>query len=445
MKQNIIKLRAIQLLFFGSILLALAGCESKEEVETDAPSVFLSVTRAAHTDGNESINTDDTDYEDRVHDMAMLVFDTSTGKKVSEYYDRNIAFDDKYNTFVVEMTPGTRNFYFVANMPLDGLKTITTEGEMKTYMDQVRDLDPELYLAATKDKGFPMSRVYINQVVDKGGTVSAPLPFRPDGKDKVKLIRTTAKLEVILVGTNLNVTKLSYHNANRKFCLSANGTVPSTFYNDLTGTELTPKGTTYMGYMPEAIIEGAKWEKTPYKPINYFVIEMGGKRYEIPIISNETSITDNYVRKAKGEVAGFTPEYTIWRNHHYRYRIKYSPDIEVFYEVDNWDVIKKSMYMGYGYTVEVDEDGSLTLTNTVDDCLPHQVKLTALNGAYFGTDSTKKEWVYGFTDSTNAGYDPTKLKAGYVETSNVNTDAVAAGTAYLEISYNGTLVKTFIK
>lgn len=101
--------------------------------------------------------------------------------------------------------------------------------------------------------------------------------------------------------------------------------------------------------------------------------------------------------------------------------------------------------MGYGYTVEVDEDGSLTLTNTVDDCLPHQVKLTALNGAYFGTDSTKKEWVYGFTDSTNDGYHPDKLKAGYVETSNVNTDAVAAGTAYLEISYNGTLVKTFIK
>lgn len=444
-----IKLRAIQLLFFGSILLALAGCESKEEVETDAPSVFLSVTRAAHTDGNESINTDATDYEDRVHDMAMLVFDTSTGKKVSEYYDRNIAFDAKYNTFVVEMTPGTRNFYFVANMPLDGLKTITTEGEMKTYMDQVRNLDADLYLAATKDKGFPMSRVYLNQVVAKGGTVSAPLPFRPDGEDKVKLIRTAAKLEVILDGTNLNVTKLSYHNANREFRLSANGTVPSTFYNDLTGTELTLKGNTYMGYMPEAIIEGAKWETTPYKPINYFVIEMGGKRYEIPIISNETSITDNYVRKAKGEVAGFTPEYTIWRNHHYKYRIRYTAEepefIEVFYVVEDWNVIKKSMYMGYGYTVEVDEDGSLTLTNTVDDCLPHQVKLTALNGAYFGTDSTKKEWVYGFTDSTNAGYDPAKLKAGYVETSNVNTDAVAAGTAYLEISYNGTPVKTFIK
>lgn len=443
-----IKLRAIQLLFFGSILLALAGCESKEEVETDAPSVFLSVTRAAHTDGNESINTDATDFEDRVHDMAMLVFDASTGKKVSEYYDMNIPFDDKYNTFVVEMTPGTRNFYFVANMPLDGLKTITTEGEMKTYMDQVRNLDADLYLAATKVKGFPMSRVYLNQVVAKGGTVSAPLLFRPDEEDKVKLIRTAAKLEVILEGTNLNVTKLSYHNANREFRLSANGTVPSTFYNDSTGTELTLKGTTYMGYMPEAIIKGAKWE-TPYKPINYFVIEMGDKRYEIPIISNETSITDNYVKKAKGEVAGFTPEYTIWRNHHYKYRIRYKAEepklIEVFYVVEDWNVIKKSMYMGYGYTVEVDEDGSLTLTNTVDACLPHQVKLKALNGAYFGTDTTETERVYGFTDSTVVGYDSRKLKAGYYETSNVNTDSVAAGKAYLEISYNGTPVKTFIK
>lgn len=101
--------------------------------------------------------------------------------------------------------------------------------------------------------------------------------------------------------------------------------------------------------------------------------------------------------------------------------------------------------MGYGYTVEVDEDGSLTLTNTVDACLPHQVKLKALNGAYFGTDTTETERVYGFTDSTVVGYDSRKLKAGYYETSNVNTDSVAAGKAYLEISYNGTPVKTFIK
>lgn len=36
-------------------------------------------------------NTDNIDYEDRVHDLAMLVFDSGTGEKVAEYYESGIA------------------------------------------------------------------------------------------------------------------------------------------------------------------------------------------------------------------------------------------------------------------------------------------------------------------------------------------------------------------
>ena len=86
----------IQLLYILliSILIAFSGCQSQTDDDsstTDPQSiVYLSVTRA-QVDGLETFNADDEDYEDRVHDMAMLVFDSSTGTKVGEYFDEHIA------------------------------------------------------------------------------------------------------------------------------------------------------------------------------------------------------------------------------------------------------------------------------------------------------------------------------------------------------------------
>ena len=175
----------IQLLYILliSILIAFSGCQSQTDDDsstTDPQSiVYLSVTRA-QVDGLETFNADDEDYEDRVHDMAMLVFDSSTGTKVGEYFDEHIALSEKDKSFVIQLTPGKRDFYFVANMPVNELKKITTQSDMDVYMNTFSDLDPDLYLSASEDKGFPMSRVYRNQIITEGGSLYSPQPFRPD-------------------------------------------------------------------------------------------------------------------------------------------------------------------------------------------------------------------------------------------------------------------------
>lgn len=72
-------------------LLLLASCGKLTDEQTDEedskPAVYLSVTRAAHSNGTESINEDKIDFEDRVHDMMMLVFDSNTGALIGSYID----------------------------------------------------------------------------------------------------------------------------------------------------------------------------------------------------------------------------------------------------------------------------------------------------------------------------------------------------------------------
>ena len=103
----------------STVALLFSGCSASSEPDNASygdSEVYLSVTRAAYVDDTESINTDNVDYEDRVHDLAMLVFDHVTGEKVAEYYESGIAMSGS-NTFVVKLTPGQRDFFFVANMP----------------------------------------------------------------------------------------------------------------------------------------------------------------------------------------------------------------------------------------------------------------------------------------------------------------------------------------
>jgi|AGTN01.1.fsa_nt_gi hypothetical protein len=394
-----IKLQRIHITLVA-VILAFAGCDKliyDQEEAGGQPPVYLSVTRSAHTDGNESINKDDEDFEDRVHDLAMLVFDSSTGVKVAEYFDESIAVTEKNNTFVVQLTPGQRDFYFVANMPIIALKAITAKAQMETYMNTLRNLDASLYLGAAETNGFPMSRVYLNQTITTGGNIYQPAPFRPDGEDKVKLIRVVAKLEVRLAGTDLDVKDIYFRNANRNFYLvNPSATTPSTYFNDNSTNEPLHKveDNTYIYYMPEAIIASATWSATGHnKPINYFTIETNsGAKYDIPIISNGTlPITDNYMAKATGNDPGFTPQYTIKRNDHYKYVINNLQKIEILYLVNEWELVNKILYMGYGYNVEIDGT-TVTISNTVDACDPHHVRLETVGSITFSDGTTVKDF-----------------------------------------------------
>ena len=222
MIQNILKYSIL----FG-LIFAVVSCDKllydnlEEKPDGNEAKVFLAITRAAHTDGEESINKDVVDFEDRVHDMAMFVFDNTSGELVGEpYFESDIPITDKSKTFVVELTPGQRDFYFVANMPKTELEEIASRSALEDYMKLTKNLDEDLYLNASETKGFPMSRVYPNQTITMGGTIYTPAPFKPDGEDRVKLQRALAQLQVYFVATEIGLVKnVYYKNAFRKFSL----------------------------------------------------------------------------------------------------------------------------------------------------------------------------------------------------------------------------------
>lgn len=455
-----------------ALIFALAGCDKliyDDEPDGGSESkVYLSVNvRAAKAQSGLRSSINEAPLtEDKVHDLAMLIFDSSNGERVGLHVIGNtLGSGEATRAFQVEMTPGQYDLYFVANMP--NLQAALSEANipnrdaMDTYLRVAsRNLSDALYLGASDTEAFPMARVYLNQQVTEGGTIYQPKPFKPkqynteermvvvnasgvgaDERDYVELIRVVAKLEVILDdATGLGVYKVYFRNANRHFCLVEFGTAPTEYYNDnSTNTELRqlPGTNTYIYYMPEAIISSAMWSETgDNKPVNYFtIVTLGGTEYDIPIISNEASITSDYLAKAKGTFTGFTPDYNIHRNRHYKYVVRNLQQIEIIYEIDPWNVVNKSTYMGYGYNVEVDDDGNIKITNTIDDCMPHKVHLVAVNGAYFGTPSnTMVE--YGFESEDDPGYDEAKAKAGYSENFQVNSDGVVTGQPYLEVYYN---------
>ncbi len=437
MIQNILKYSIL----FG-IIFGVVSCDKliydnlEEKPDGKEAKVFLAVTRAAHTDGNESINEDVIDFEDRVHDMAMFVFDNTSGELVGEpYFESDIPITDKSKTFVVELTPGQRDFYFVANMPMTtDLTAITTRTALETYMKTLIDLDEALYVSASETKGFPMSRVYPNQTITMGGTIYTPAPFKPDGDNRVKLRRVVAQLQVDFDPTEIDLVKnVYYKNAFRKFSLLADGVItsPEYYLETATNNALRKSGNSYIYNMPEALMTNPVWTATEHKPINYFVIEtMNDITYEIPIITHEGTIADgNYLKFARGEQAQ-KPEYAIYRNRRYVYEIKnLQQDIEIDYVVDPWTLVQSSFYMGYGYNVGVDDEGNVTISNTVEACTPHDVKLVTKSGFTFDGGGTERT----FVDT-----DPT-ASATY------KVVPVPTTGAYLDLYYNDDLVKTFTK
>lgn len=425
-----------------AILLLLASCGKSiyEEADQDdsKPAVYLSVTRAAHSNGTESINEDAIDFEDRVHDMMMLVFDSNTGALIGSYIDNNIPISETSKTFVVKLTPGQRDFYFVANMPLGDLTGITTRTEMDAYLKAFRDLDAALYLAASAAKGFPISRVYLNQTLTEGGRMDNPTLFRPGGEDKVLLRRAVAQLQVDLEGSavTFGVKNIYYKNAYRQFSLESINNTPlaPAFYAEANGNPMKRVGNSYFYYMPEALMNTTPaWGIGDHKPINYFVIETtNGTRYEVPIITYEGVIAGgNYLKFARGEES-VKPDWQIYRNRRYVYTVKNLQNIEIDYTIDPWAVVRNSLYMGYGYNVEVSDNGEVVIRNTVDACDPHNVVLKTVAAFKFADGTTEKSFQTLASDASSDVY----LLNPVPQIGNGN---------YLQVWFNGKLVKTFAK
>lgn len=441
------KLRILLYFSLISLLFSLSGCgwliydyyeDDPIAKEDNAPVVYLSIQRAAHINGEESINVDEIDFEDRVHDLATMIFDSNTGALVSSYFDTNIPLTDKSKSFTLKLSPGLRDFYFVANMDMSELATITTVGQMETYMKHLFNLDEDLYINAKINKGFPMARVYVNQDISMGGNVYSPEPFYPVNdlgvtENRVKLIRAVAKLEVRLGSEtdHLGVQNVYYRNAHRQASLTSVNPLPSPAY--YTDKALKKSGNIYTYYMPEIKMLSPTWQATgDNKPINYFVIQtLNGEEYKVPIITHDAVISSaDYLKFARGEMTD-KPDYNIYRNHHYIYEIHDLMTIEVLYQIKDWSEVKTYTYMGYGYNVNVDDSGNILLQNNIDVCDPHSVKLQTLGSFTFDDDTTEKLFDNLDEDAFAEYAIKPKPEAG-------------AG-AYLKVIYNDEEVKVFSK
>lgn len=462
------------------LLLSLLGCEkliydeTTEDTSGSNPKVYLSVTtRAAQTNSSlrSSINTD-ADFEDHVYNLAMVIFENGSDNIVGEpYFNSNLRSGEATYAFTVEMDPGKYDFYFIANVSEleDDIENITDRANLDNLMNSILTLDADLYTGATNTKGFPMARVYMGQKVNAGGTVYQPLPFKPKfessdiqdvittynesgtNREFVELIRVVAKLEINFDAISAGiVNEVKYHNAFGEYSLTPQASpISSPEYIGDAVLNPTAGSNTYVFYMPEALMNGPFWSTTgDNKPINYFSITtLGGDVYNVPIITTDNDIvySENYLAKATGEDTGFLPDYNIYRNHHYKFNIRIHQDIEIIYKINPWDLVKRQLFMGYGYNVEIDEEGEIVVSNTIDDCLPHKIELETINGAHFGTNENDLGRVFGFSTEADTGFDWDKLKTTYSENYTLNTDLVSTGNGYLNIYYNGDLVKTFMK
>ena len=197
----------LELMVLLTLFFVMQACNVADEEFAEEPmqTVYLSVTRSQGS--HASFNKDQEDFEDRVHDLAMLVFDTESGDLVCKYFEEGIPVENENKTFQVEMKPGKRDFFFLGNVPMNELQAISHKGDVEKYINRLVTLPEELFTTATQEKGFPMSAIYLNQTIEGGGTEEAPRPFLPDNQDRVYLERVVAKVDLSLLGVPADFIK----------------------------------------------------------------------------------------------------------------------------------------------------------------------------------------------------------------------------------------------
>ena len=328
----------------GLVGFMMQSCNMTDEfsVTESTEKVYLSVTRSQGP--YASFNQDRVDFEDRVHDLAMLVFDSRTGQLICDYYETAISQKEVSNSFQVEMSPGQRNFFFFANSSIDELKKIRNQSELQEYMTKLKSLDTDLYHNASQIKGFPMSATYLNQVVEGGGTEQNPKPFYPNNQDKIYLHRVVAKVEVELEGvTTDDIKSIKYVNGVKEFSFT---TLPHQVKKTPVEKEMNWQAKQkFQIYIPEVILaENEKWSDANTH-INYIeIIFSNHKKHLIPIISNGSLQTKSYLTFAKGEENEnpTQPDYNIYRDTHYKLKAvvsRESRSLDVNLQVSPWKVV----------------------------------------------------------------------------------------------------------
>ena len=373
---------------------------------------------------NPSIQSDSKDYEDYVGELAVLIY------KVGATADQSLLVKSHFTTeqyFLMELQPeeGARyHFCFVANYPeswrntLEGLKNYadlkTTLQHLESF--QSRDTGTPLYNGAvmngTEKSLFPMARIYENQIIPTGGSVSVPKPFTPTTntskplepvsnwsdspetgtkQQTVNLVRSSAKVSLNLTGDGVskiksikicNVATQHSFMENSESASVALTEKPFNGSGSITGNSFQAKM-----YIPERLLGKASttlgWNSDSDMPIgtpSYIQIEMvSGVVHKIPIISNQN--TQNmtpgseytYLDVATGNVLSNQADYSIVRNHHYRYDINVPADgkyLVINFKVMPWRLIESELQFTqpeYTCSLEVVDATTNATKRTLDD------------------------------------------------------------------------------
>ena len=373
---------------------------------------------------NPSIQSDSKDYEDYVGELAVLIY------KVGATDAQSLLVKSHFTTeqyFLMELQPeeGARyHFCFVANYPeswkntLEGLKTYADLKKTLQHLEsfQSRNTGTPLYNGAvmngTEKSLFPMARIYENQIIPAGGSVSVPKPFTPTTntskplepvsnwpdspetgttQQTVNLVRSSAKVSLNLTGDGVSKIKsIKICNVATQHSFMENSESASVALTDkpfngsgsITGNSFQAKM-----YIPERLLgEGSAtlgWEPNSDMPIgtpSYIQIEMvSGVVHKIPIISNQN--TQNmtpgaeytYLDVAYGKRPDNHANYSIVRNHHYRYDINVPADgkyLVINFKVMPWQLIQSELQFTlpkYTCTLKVLDATTNATKRTLDD------------------------------------------------------------------------------
>ena len=346
---------------------------------------------------NPSIESDPKDYEDYVGELAVLIY------KVGATDDQSLLVKSHFTTeqsFLMELQPEERaryHFCFVANYPeswkntLEGLRNYA---DLKTTLQQLenfksRDTGTPLYDGAvmngTEKSLFPMARIYESQTIPMGGSVTVPKPFTPTTNSSkplepvsnwyvspetgtkqqtVNLVRSSAKVSINLTGDGVSKIKsIKICNVATQHSFmetSKSATVALTDKQFKGSGSITGNSFQAKMYIPERLLgKGSAtlgWDPSSDTPIgtpSYIQIEMvSGVVHKIPIISNQN--TQNmtpgseytYLDVAYGKRPDNHANYSIVRNHHYRYDINVPADgkyLVINFKVMPWQLIESEL------------------------------------------------------------------------------------------------------
>lgn len=417
-KSNIAYVNLVLFLLLGITLGACTTTIFEELPDKNDNIVHLSITRSQGS--NISINQDYIDYEDRVHNLAMLVFDSNTGDLVCNHFESAILQQEVSKTFKVEMIPGQRDLYFIANVSFDELKTITHRQEAISYLTRLNKLPENLFIRASATEGFPMSAIYHNQRIEGGGTENSPRPFRPNNQNAILLQRVVAKIDVAIQGAAASyVKKIEYINGVDQYSMQ-------TLTNDdgkTRSTRLFNKvaENTYRLYIPEVIFdENTTLNTADTKNINSIKITFkNNKTRLVPIVSNGENFQESYISFAKGEEQNneVTPDYNIYRNKNYQLDLNLTAtekELKVAIKVLPWTYQDSQFDFGQPeYKIEVE-----SIANEQTILLPQQAKakvkfkLTSPAGALWQASVTNGLF-FEFLEVPESELNPDEISGSY--------------------------------